>query len=203
MANVTDPLIRSLQGSDPQNAMEYIVRQKIYETRYWKEECFGLSAADVLEKASELKCIGGSFGPNAKPTKFLCLALKLLQLQPNMELIEQFIAQDHCKPWQRFSEDVRWIFRTRDVFEAKPSTGYRFTYAMVGQCVPMFRQRRMRNSRTCHYRLVITKQPCGAIKGHTKGSQRTAEVNSPFSCLPSHYEFRTVGLLSLPGSAAC
>ncbi|KAG7351742.1 PRP38 family protein [Nitzschia inconspicua] len=97
MANLTDPLIRAIQGSDPQNVMEYIVRQKIYDTRYWKEECFGLSAADVLEKAAELKCVGGSYGANARPTKFLCLTLKLLQLQPDLELIEQFITQDHFK----------------------------------------------------------------------------------------------------------
>jgi pre-mRNA-splicing factor 38A len=99
MANLTDPLIRSIQGSDPQNVMEYIVRQKIYDTRYWKEECFGLSAADVLEKAAaQLRCIGGSYGANAQPTKFLCLTLKLLQLQPDMELIQQqFIQQNHFK----------------------------------------------------------------------------------------------------------
>jgi pre-mRNA-splicing factor 38A len=99
MANLTDPLIRSIQGSDPQNVMEYIIRQKIYDTRYWKEECFGLSVADVLEKAAhQLHCIGGSYGANTQPTKFLCLILKLLQLQPDMELIQQqFIQQHHFK----------------------------------------------------------------------------------------------------------
>jgi pre-mRNA-splicing factor 38A len=98
MANLTDPLITSIQGTDPQNLMEYITRQKIYDCRFWKEECFGLTAADVLERAaSSLKCIGGTFGGNQQPTKFLCLTLKLLQLQPEDELIQEFISQDHFK----------------------------------------------------------------------------------------------------------
>jgi hypothetical protein len=60
MANASDPLANSLSGSDPQNLLEYITRQKIYDSRYWKEECFGLTVADVLEKAAkQLPCIGG------------------------------------------------------------------------------------------------------------------------------------------------
>ena len=55
MANVTDPLAGAVHGTDPQNLMEYITRQRIYDCRYWKEECFGLTAADVLEKATKLK----------------------------------------------------------------------------------------------------------------------------------------------------
>lgn len=98
MANLTDPLIRSIQGTDPQNLMEYITRQKIYDSRFWKEECFGLTTADVSEKAaSTLTNVGGTIGPIRKPTRFLCLVLKLLQLQPDMELIQTFIEQRHFK----------------------------------------------------------------------------------------------------------
>ena len=98
MANITDPLITSVQGSDPQNLMEYITRQKIYDCRFWKEECFGLTVEDVLEKSANiLKCIGGTFGGNSQPTKFLCLVLKLLQLQPSHDLITEFINQDYFK----------------------------------------------------------------------------------------------------------
>ena len=97
MANVTDPLAAALHGTDPQNLMEYIVRQKIYDSRYWKEECFGLTAVTVLEKASSLSNIGASFGGNRQPTKFLCLVLKLLQIQPDEELVDEFIAQEDFK----------------------------------------------------------------------------------------------------------
>lgn len=93
MANVSDPLVNALSGSDPQNLMEYITRQKIYDSRYWKEQCFGLTVADVLEKAAEqLTCIGDT------PTKFLALILKLLQLHPETELVvESFIQQEEFK----------------------------------------------------------------------------------------------------------
>lgn len=93
MANVTDAFINALSGSDPQNLMEYITRQKIYDSRFWKEECFGLSVADVLEKAvKKLQCIGGL------PTKFLALALKLLQVHPETDLIiDSFIQQEEFK----------------------------------------------------------------------------------------------------------
>jgi hypothetical protein len=66
--------------------MEYITRQHIYECRFGKEECFGLTAAD-----------GGTFGGNQQPTKFLSFTSKLLQLQPEDELIQEFISQDHFK----------------------------------------------------------------------------------------------------------
>lgn len=98
MANVTDPVIRSLQGTDPQNLMEYITRQKIYDGRFWKEECFGLSAADVIEKAAtSLSCVGGTYGGAGRPTKFLALTLKLLQLQPSIDIIQTFLEQDDFK----------------------------------------------------------------------------------------------------------
>jgi pre-mRNA-splicing factor 38A len=98
MANVTDPLIKSVQGSDPQNLMEYITRQKIYDSRFWKEECFGLTAADVMEQAAKsLTCVGGTFSGMGKPTKFLSLTLKLLQLQPDKSVVRAFLEQDHFK----------------------------------------------------------------------------------------------------------
>jgi pre-mRNA-splicing factor 38A len=92
MANRTDPLANVISGTDPQNLMEYITRQKIYDSRYWKEECFGLTVADVLTKAAKLECIGNL------PTRFLSLILKLLQLQPETEIIlETFIEQEEFK----------------------------------------------------------------------------------------------------------
>jgi pre-mRNA-splicing factor 38A len=97
MANVTDPLAGAVHGTDPQNLMEYITRQRIYDCRYWKEECFGLTAADVLEKATKLTCYGASFGGNSQPTKFLCLVLKLLQIQPPQDLMDSFVQTEEFK----------------------------------------------------------------------------------------------------------
>lgn len=94
MANRTDPLISSVSGSDPQNCLEYITRQRIYDCRYWKEVCFGLSVTDVLEKSVEqIKCLG-----TIPYTTFISLLLKLLQLNADYEIINvAFIEQDEFK----------------------------------------------------------------------------------------------------------
>lgn len=75
--------------------LETITRTRIYECVYWKEECFALNAADVVDKAVELDHIGGMVGQT--PTKFLCLVLKLLQLNPSGEIIQEYIACNDFK----------------------------------------------------------------------------------------------------------
>eukprot|EP00210_Caulerpa_lentillifera_P000232 g226.t1 len=96
MANETDPLARTVHGSDPQNLIEQIVRAKIYECLYWKEHCFGLSAESLVDKAVELNHVGGTYGGNKQPCNFLCLIEKMLQIQPDKEIIFEFIKnEDH------------------------------------------------------------------------------------------------------------
>ena len=98
MANVTDPLAQPIHGTNPQNLIEYITRQRIYDSQYWKEQCFGLTAADVVEKAAiHLKAIGGSYGGNSKPTRFLCLILKMLQIQPGEGIVDELIHNEEFK----------------------------------------------------------------------------------------------------------
>jgi pre-mRNA-splicing factor 38A len=98
MANVTDPLARPIHGTNPQNLIEYITRQRIYDSQYWKEHLFGCTAADVAEKAAlQLQAIGGSYGGNAKPTRFLCLVLKMLQIQPDDEIVDELINNENFK----------------------------------------------------------------------------------------------------------
>lgn len=98
MANVTDPLARPIHGTNPQNLIEYITRQRIYDSQYWKEHLFGCTAADVAEKAAlHLQAIGGSFGGNAKPTRFLCLVLKMLQIQPEDDIVDELINNENFK----------------------------------------------------------------------------------------------------------
>lgn len=64
---------------------------------YWKEECFALTPESLLEKAVEIRCVGGTHGGQRKATKFLCLVLKLLQLQPDKEIIYEFITNEDFK----------------------------------------------------------------------------------------------------------
>lgn len=45
----------------------------------------------------ELKFVGGVYGGNIKPTPFLCLTLKMLQIQPEKDIIVEFIKNEDFK----------------------------------------------------------------------------------------------------------
>src|SRR4051812_32096445 len=94
MANKTDVAAGHIHGTDPQFLIEKITREKIYDCNYWKEKCFGLSAASLVDRALELEAIGGTQGQLRLPTKFICLLLKMLQIQPEKEIILEFILND-------------------------------------------------------------------------------------------------------------
>ncbi|KAI4295198.1 hypothetical protein MLD38_040577 [Melastoma candidum] len=97
MANRTDPTAKNIRGTNPQNLIEKIVRSKIYQNIYWKEQCFGLTAETLVDKAMELDHIGGTHGGNRKPAPFLCLILKMLQIQPEKDIVVEFIKNEDYK----------------------------------------------------------------------------------------------------------
>ncbi|KAG1691831.1 Pre-mRNA-splicing factor 38A [Nymphon striatum] len=97
MANRTVKDAEAIHGTNPQYLIEKIIRSRIYDCRYWKEECFALSAELLVDKGMELKFIGGVFGGNIKPTPFLCLVLKMLQIQPEKDIIVEFIKNEDFK----------------------------------------------------------------------------------------------------------
>lgn len=96
MSNQTAREAQAVHGKDPQLLVEKIVRERIYECMYWKERCFGLTAESVLDLAVELDHVGGTFG-NQRPTPFLCLLLKLLQIQPSLPVVHEYIVQEDFK----------------------------------------------------------------------------------------------------------
>ncbi|XP_001606816.2 pre-mRNA-splicing factor 38A [Nasonia vitripennis] len=97
MANRTVKDAKSIRGTNPQYLVEKIIRSRIYDSKYWKEECFALTAELLVDKAMELRFIGGVFGGNIKPTPFLCLILKMLQIQPEKDIIVEFIKNEEFK----------------------------------------------------------------------------------------------------------
>ena len=114
MANRTMKYARTVKGTNPQYLVEKIIRTRVYDSRYWKEECFALNgrshfhyvrtnsilsiAAEILvDKAMELDHIGGVFGGSVKPTPFLCLILKMLQIQPTKDIVVEFIKNPDYK----------------------------------------------------------------------------------------------------------
>ncbi|KAL9085451.1 MAG: hypothetical protein Q9165_007601 [Trypethelium subeluteriae] len=80
-----------IRGQNPALLFEKAVRDRITESYYWKEQCFGLNAATLCDRAVELTFIGGTYGVAQKPTPFLCLAFKMLQLTPDKEVVEAYL----------------------------------------------------------------------------------------------------------------
>lgn len=81
----------TIRGQNPALLFEKAVRDRITESFYWKEQCFGLNAATLCDRAAEMTFIGGTYGGMGKPTPFLCLAFKLLQLVPEKEVILEYL----------------------------------------------------------------------------------------------------------------
>ncbi|CAP28917.1 Protein CBG09713 [Caenorhabditis briggsae] len=97
MANRTEKTAKTVKGTNPQFLVEKIIRQRIYDSMYWKEHCFALTAELVVDKGMDLRYIGGIYAGNIKPTPFLCLALKMLQIQPDKDIVLEFIQQEEFK----------------------------------------------------------------------------------------------------------
>ncbi|KIW02107.1 uncharacterized protein PV09_06597 [Verruconis gallopava] len=81
----------TIRGQNPALLFEKGVRERITESYYWKEQCFGLNAATLCDRAAELTFVGGTYGAVGRPTPFLCLAFKLLQLVPEKEIILEYL----------------------------------------------------------------------------------------------------------------
>lgn len=59
---------------------------------YTKEKLFALDAESLIDQAFELKYIGGTYGSGiTRPTKFICLLLKMLQMQPSEDIVHELI----------------------------------------------------------------------------------------------------------------
>uniref|UniRef100_A0A8C4UPS8 Pre-mRNA-splicing factor 38B n=1 Tax=Falco tinnunculus TaxID=100819 RepID=A0A8C4UPS8_FALTI len=66
MANRTVKDAHSIHGTNPQYLVEKIIRTRIYESKYWKEECFGLTG--MLPVGSDKLFLLKSTSFHFKPT---------------------------------------------------------------------------------------------------------------------------------------
>ncbi|KAG9394184.1 Pre-mRNA-splicing factor 38 [Carpediemonas membranifera] len=85
--NATPSYVVHVHGQDPQFLVDKIVRRKIYDCNFWKVYCTSLEQDTVIHRVLELFYVGGTFGAYEEPSPFLCLLLKLLQVQPPLELV--------------------------------------------------------------------------------------------------------------------
>jgi len=141
MANTTVRGAQAIHGQNPQFLVETVIRNRIYESAYWKEYCFALTAESLIDLAIKLRSIGGVYG-NQKPTEFMCLLLKLLQIQPEKEILIEYLQADEFKYLRALAAIyIRMTFRAAEVYEIlepllkdyrklryRHQTGYYLTY---------------------------------------------------------------------------
>ncbi|KAL8716929.1 MAG: hypothetical protein Q9225_005781 [Loekoesia sp. 1 TL-2023] len=106
----------TIHNTNPLHLLEKPVRDRITESYYWKEQCFALNAATLCDKAAQLTYIGGTYGQQ-KPTPFLCLLFKLLQLLPEKEIILLYLRQREFKYLTALAAFyVRLTFESAEVY---------------------------------------------------------------------------------------
>ncbi|KAI9604088.1 hypothetical protein H4Q26_003700 [Puccinia striiformis f. sp. tritici PST-130] len=90
----------SIHGTNPQFLIDKVLRSRIYDSEYWKESCFGLTAETIIDKTVfDLNYLGSTFTANLRPTPFICLLLKLynFNLRRNHSRTLEPLLQDYRK----------------------------------------------------------------------------------------------------------
>ncbi|TVY42403.1 Pre-mRNA-splicing factor [Lachnellula occidentalis] len=79
-------------GLNPATIMEKPVRERIIDSYYYKDSCFGLNEAVLVDRVvADVSFIGGTYGSSQRPSPFLCLAFKLLQLAPDDGVLREYL----------------------------------------------------------------------------------------------------------------
>ncbi|KAK9460899.1 PRP38 family-domain-containing protein [Lipomyces oligophaga] len=126
---------------NPARLIEKIIRERIFDSLYWKEQCFGLTAATLCDRAAELTYIGGQYGTQ-RPTPFLCLAFKMIQLQPEREIVLEYLAAEDFKYLRALAAFyIRLVYPALEVYKlleplladyrklrSRSNTGFKLTY---------------------------------------------------------------------------
>ncbi|KAI9710844.1 MAG: hypothetical protein M1828_002016 [Chrysothrix sp. TS-e1954] len=86
-----------IRGQAPYLLIEEAVRNRITNSYYWKEQCFGLNAATLCDRAAELTYVGGTYNSGQRASPFLCLAFKMLQLGVEKEIVDEYLINDDFK----------------------------------------------------------------------------------------------------------
>lgn len=82
-----------IRGQPPHHLIEEGVRHRIVNSYYWKEQCFGLNAATLLDRCADITFIGGTYHDGQRPTPFLCLAFKMLQLGIDDDILLYYLRE--------------------------------------------------------------------------------------------------------------
>jgi pre-mRNA-splicing factor 38A len=72
---------------DKSTLIPAILRDRILSSRFWREKCFALTMETLIDRASEIEFVGFCHGGLNRPTPFLCLLTKMVQLEPEMDTL--------------------------------------------------------------------------------------------------------------------
>ena len=86
----------TIHGINPAHLLDKPVLDRVVDSYYWKEQCFAINEETLCDRAVEMTYIGGTYGQQ-KPTPFICLCLKLLQLMPERPIILEYLHQTSFK----------------------------------------------------------------------------------------------------------
>jgi len=82
----------ALNGLNPATILEKPVRERIVDSYFWKDQCFAVNEADIINRVVDhVHFIGGTYGDSQRPSQFLCLAFKLLQLAPSDDILHEYL----------------------------------------------------------------------------------------------------------------
>jgi pre-mRNA-splicing factor 38A len=138
--------------SDRWKVFPGILRDRIVECRYWKEKCFALSIESLIDRAAELSYFGFSYGDSSRPTPYLCLLAKLVQLDPDIDTLMCFLEFSAGRP----SNDT--LTQRRDLRYLRALT---IAYIRLA-CNPATIYRVL-DGLTCDYRNLLLITPSGAF----------------------------------------
>lgn len=108
-------------GLNPANIMEKAVKDRIVDSYFYKEQCFAVNEADIIDRVVEhVRFIGGTHGMTQKPSPFLCLAFKLLELSPSEAILHEYLSYggEHFKYLRALAcFYLRLTRQAKDVYE--------------------------------------------------------------------------------------
>ena len=106
----------TVHGVNPAFLIEKITRERILDSLYYKDQCFGLTAATLLDRVMSLNYIGGVYSVG-RPTEFICLLFKMLQLAPEKAIVLHYLHDPEFKYLRALAAlYVRLTFSPKDVF---------------------------------------------------------------------------------------
>ncbi|KAF4122848.1 pre-mRNA-splicing factor 38A [Geosmithia morbida] len=107
-------------GLNPATIMEKAVKERIVDSYFYKEQCFAVNEADIVDRVVEhVRFIGGTHGASQKPSPFLCLAFKLLELAPSDAILTAYLSHggEHFKYLRALAcFYIRLTRQARDVY---------------------------------------------------------------------------------------